>query len=168
MVTVREVTSLNDRQLVNLTDILIRLVLSGASVGWMDTPDPIEAKHYWLGSFRPDNVVLLAEEDGQVVGTAQLELAQKENGTHRAEVNKVLVHPDRHGEGIGRQLMEGLEEAARARGRTLLHLDTDQSDGSNAFYLRCGYTPIGTIPNWARSSKDGLLHGTTFYYKQLD
>lgn len=167
MITIREATTLNDRELAQLSDILIRVVLAGASVGWMDTPDAISANHYWLGTLRPDNVLLVAEEDGKVVGCAQLELAQRENGRHRAEVNKVLVHPDCQGRGVGRSLMEGLEAAALSRGRTLLHLDTDQADHSNAFYLRCGFTPIGTIPNWARSNKDGTLHGTTFYYKLL-
>jgi GNAT superfamily N-acetyltransferase len=168
MIVTREVTELTERQASELADILIRIVLSGASVGWMDTPDPVRARMYWLSVVRPDNVLLIAEDEGRVVGTVQLELAQKENARHRAEVNKVLVHPDRQAEGIGRMLMDAVEESARSRGRTLLHLDTDQSAESNAFYLRCGYTPAGTIPNWARSSKDGQFHGTTFYYKLLD
>jgi GNAT superfamily N-acetyltransferase len=167
MIEVSEVTELSERQISELADILIRVVLSGASVGWMDTPDPVRARMYWTSVVRPDNVLLVAEDEGRVVGTAQLELAQKENAQHRAEVNKVLVHPERQGEGIGRLLMDAVEESARTRGRSLLHLDTEQSAGSNAFYLRSGYTQAGTIPNWARSSKDGQLHGTTFYYKLL-
>jgi GNAT superfamily N-acetyltransferase len=168
VIEIREVTELTERQAADLADILIRIVLSGASIGWLDTPDPAGARAYWQSVVaKPDNVLLIAEEDGHVVGTAYLELATRANGTHRAEVNKVLVHPDRQGEGIGRQLMDAVEASARARGRTLLHLDTDQFDGSNAFYMRCGWTPVGTIPNWARSSNDGTLHGTTFYYKVL-
>jgi GNAT superfamily N-acetyltransferase len=169
MIEISEVTELTDQQTADLADILIRIVKSGASIGWLDSPDPAEARAYWQSVVStPENVVLLATEDGHVVGTTYLELAQRENGRHRAEVNKVLVHPERQGQGIGRMLMDALEASARARGRTLLSLDTDQFDGSNAFYLRCGYTPIGTIPNWARSGQDGTLHGTTFYYKMLD
>jgi GNAT superfamily N-acetyltransferase len=167
MIEIRELSSLTDTQVSDLADMLVRIVKSGASIGWLDTPDPVVARLYWLSVIRPDNVLLVAEEDGHVIGTAQLELAQRENGRHRAEVNKVLVRPDRQGEGIGKRLMDAVEQAARERGRTLLHLDTDQADIANAFYLRCGYTPIGTIPNWARSGRDGTLHGTTFYYKQL-
>jgi GNAT superfamily N-acetyltransferase len=127
MIVTREVTELTERQASELADILIRIVLSGASVGWMDTPDPVRARMYWLSVVRPYNVLLIAEDEGRVVGTVQLELAQKENARHRAEVNKVLVHPDRQAEGIGRMLMDAVEESARSRGRTLLHLDTDQS-----------------------------------------
>ena len=168
MIEVAEVSALTERQVADLADILIRIVKSGVSIGYLDSPDPADARAYWQSVIRPDNVLLVAEEDGHVVGTAQLELAQRENGTHRAEVNKVLVHPDHQGKGIGRLLMDEIERVARARGRTLLHLDTDQFEGSNAFYLRCGWTPAGTIPNWARSGRDGTLHGTTFYYKVLD
>jgi len=169
MIEISEVAALTDQQASELADILIRIVKSGASIGWLDTPDPAEARAYWQSVVsKPVNVLLLAAEDGHVVGTAYLELAQRENGRHRAEVNKVLVHPDRQGKGIGRMVMDALEASARARGRTLLHLDTDQFDGSNAFYMRCGYTPAGTVPNWARSGQDGTLHGTTFYYKVLD
>ncbi len=169
MIEISEVTELTEQQAAELADILIRIVKSGASIGWLDTPDPAAARAYWQTVVRKsENVLLLATEDGHVVGTAYLELAQRENGRHRAEVNKVLVHPDQQGKGIGRMLMEVIEASARARGRTMLHLDTDQFDGSNAFYMRCGYTPAGTVPNWARSGQDGTLHGTTFYYKVLD
>ena len=169
MIEISEVTELTEQQAAELADILIRIVKSGASIGWLDTPDPAEARSYWQTVVgKPENVLLLAQEGGHVIGTAYLELAQRDNGRHRAEVNKVLVHPDQQGKGIGRMLMDAIEESARARDRTLLHLDTDQFDGSNAFYMRCGYTPAGTIPNWARSGQDGTLHGTTFYYKVLD
>ena len=167
MVEITEVSSLTEKQVTELADILIRIVLSGASIGWMDTPEPMMARAYWLAAIRPDNVLVIATDDGHVVGSAQLELAQRENGLHRAEVGKVLVHPEHQGRGVGRQLMDAVEQAARGRGRTLLHLDTDQTDISNAFYQRCGWTQAGTIPNWARSNRDGTLHGTTFYFKLL-
>ena len=169
MIEITEITALTDQQASELADILIRIVKSGASIGWLDTPDPAEARAYWHAVIsKPENVLLLVQENRRVIGTAYLELAQRENGRHRAEVNKVLVHPDQQGKGIGRMLMDALEASARARGRTLLSLDTDQFDGSNAFYMRCGYTPAGTIPNWARSGQDGTFHGTTFYYKVLE
>jgi GNAT superfamily N-acetyltransferase len=169
MIEISEVTELTEQQAAELADILIRIVKSGASIGWVDTPDPAEARAYWQSVVgKTENVLVLAQENGHVIGTGYLELAQRENGRHRAEVNKVLVHPDRQGQGIGRKLMDALEASARVRGRTLLHLDTDQFDGSNAFYMRCGYTQAGTVPNWARSGQDGTLHGTTFYYKVLE
>ena len=113
MIEISEVTELTEQQAAELADILIRIVKSGASIGWLDTPDPAEARAYWQTVVRkPENVLLLATENGHVVGTAYLELAQRENGRHRAEVNKVLVHPDQQGKGIGRKLMEVIEASA--------------------------------------------------------
>ena len=68
--------------------------------------------------------VLVARQDGRIIGTVQLELAMPPNQRHRAEVNKMLVHPGLQRRGIARALMVALEDAARAEGRTLLTLDT--------------------------------------------
>ena len=95
MIEITEITALTDQQASELADILIRIVKSGASIGWLDTPDPAEARAYWHAVIsKPENVLLLVQENRRVIGTAYLELAQRENGRHRAEVNKVLVHPD--------------------------------------------------------------------------
>ncbi|MFI4921654.1 MAG: GNAT family N-acetyltransferase, partial [Gammaproteobacteria bacterium] len=72
-------------------------------------------------------VLLVARAaDGSLVGTAQLDTETMPNGAHRAEVQKVCVLRSARGQGIGRQLMVAIEDAARAAGRTLLVLDTWQ------------------------------------------
>jgi ribosomal protein S18 acetylase RimI-like enzyme len=165
-VTVCEVGSLTSHQIEQLAGILIAVTANGASVGYLPPLDPLEAKTYWAGVVRPGNILLIAKRDGRIVGTAQLELAMKLNARHRAEVNKVLVDPACQRQGIGRRLMEALDEVARREGRTLLHLDTREGDGSNDLYRRMGYTEAGRIPNWARSAS-GTLDGTVFYFKDL-
>ena len=85
---------------------------------------------------------------------------------HRAEVNRLLVDPAYQRQGLGRVLMEALEQEAQVLGRTLLHLDTREGDTSNAFYRSLGWTEAGTIPMWAASAA-GELNGTVFYYKTL-
>lgn len=165
-VSVIEVTSLADGQLDPLAGILVAVVAAGASVGFLPPFDHSEARDYWAGVVRPGNVLLIAEVGGQVAGTAQLELAMRRNGRHRAEVNKVLVHPDWQRRGIGRRLMEEIERVARREERTLLHLDTRAGDASNRLYAELGYIEAGRIPNWAMSA-DGTLHTTVLYYKLL-
>jgi GNAT superfamily N-acetyltransferase len=165
-IVVREVTSLTDEQINELSEILIGVVADGASVGYLPPLEPVDARTYWAAVIRLGNVLLIAERDGRIVGTAQLELALRKNGNHRAEVNKVLVRPDCQRQGIGKQLMDAVEIAARREERTLLHLDTREGDGSNILYTRAGYTEAGKIPDWARSA-DGTLHTTVFYYKRL-
>src|SRR5205814_441763 len=134
------------------------------SVGYLPPLDPKEARDYWRGVCRPGNVVLIAENENGIVGTGQIELALKLNGRHRAEVNKVLVHPSAQRQGIGRRLMEGLEAVAKRERRTTLHLDTRDGDPSNPLYLGMGYVEYGRIPNWAMSA-DGTLHTTVIYWK---
>ena len=112
MIVVREVSALSGKELGDLSAILIGVVNDGASIGWLDTPSPDDATTYWKSTVHPGNILLLAYEKDRVVGTAQLELAQRANGRHRAEVNKVLVHPDLQGKGIGRLLMAEVEAAA--------------------------------------------------------
>jgi GNAT superfamily N-acetyltransferase len=164
---VRQVESLSDQQVDELADILIAVVAQGASVGYLPPLSLDEAKDYWRSVTKPSVRLLIAERDGQIVGTAQLELAMKLNGRHRAEVNKVLVHPGCQRQGIGRRLMADIESIARAEGRTLLHLDTRDGDSSNDVYRALGWVEAGRIPQWARSA-GGTLDGTVFYYKVIE
>ncbi len=166
-VTVREISELHSDQFEQLAEVLIAVVADGASVGYLPPLEIEDARAYWASVIRPGNVLLIAERGDQIVGTAQLELAMRLNGRHRAEVNKVLVHPDCQRQGIGRRLMDEIDAIARREGRTLLHLDTREGDGSNDLYSRKGYTEAGRIPDWARSA-DGTLHTTVFYFKQLN
>jgi GNAT superfamily N-acetyltransferase len=166
-VTVREVRVLEDGMLDGLTDVLIGVVEQGASVGFLPPLAREDAERYWRGVLKPEVILLVAERDRKVVGTAQLEMAMRANGRHRAEVNKVLVHPDYQRQGIGRRLMTEIEAAARREGRSLLHLDTREGDSSNDVYRALGWTEAGRIPKWARSA-GGTLDGTVFYFKELD
>jgi ribosomal protein S18 acetylase RimI-like enzyme len=101
-----------------------------------------------------------------IIGTVQLEWSPKRNGRHRAEVNKLLVHPNAQRLGIGRLLMTQLEAIAAENLWTTLHLDTREGDTSNDFYQSQGWTKVGVIPQWAESAS-GSLDGTVFYYKLL-
>ena len=159
--------TLTEAQIDDLFAILDSVIRAGASVGWVDPPSVDEARSYWQGVIRPGNLLICGFDGDEIVATGQLELAQKENGIHRAEIAKVLVLPTRQGEGLGRLMMAALEVLAQRENRTLIHLDTNADDTTNAFYRRLGWQTAGTIPDWARLGTDGQLHGTTFYYKKL-
>ncbi len=169
--TIRRADGLTEREIADLSDVLIAVVAAGASVGWLPPLARAVADAYWRrtgeAAARGDATLLLAETEGRVVGTAQLLPAESANGRHRGEVAKVLVHPDWQRRGIGRALMAGLDVDARAAGKTLLVLDTRVGDPSNALYAAAGWTPAGQIPNWARGA-DGAMYATQFWYKRLD
>ena len=163
---IERVNLLGGDEIAALSRLLIGVVATGASVGFVPPLSAEDADAYWRGMPKPGCVLLIARRDGQIVGTGQLELAMRANGRTRAEVCKVLVAVDAQGQGIGKALMLALEDEARKEGRSLLHLDTNSDDKSNRLYLAMGYTAAGTIPNWAIDA-DGVSHATTFYYKEL-
>lgn len=92
-------------------------------------------------------------------------LESRENGNHRAEVQKLMVHPEARRQGIARQLMEALDTAAREANRSLLVLDVRKGDPAETLYQKMRYTHVGDIPDYARSETG--LDATSFYYKLL-
>jgi ribosomal protein S18 acetylase RimI-like enzyme len=166
-IEIERLTSLSERDAGELSELLVAIVEQGASVGFLPPLEPDIARTYWLHAIEPENVVfLVAKRNGAIVGTVQLEWSPKKNGRHRAEVNKLLVHPNAQRLGIGRKLMDRLEALAAENGWTTLHLDTREGDNSNDFYQSQGWVKVGIIPRWAESA-DGTLDGTVFYYKLL-
>jgi GNAT superfamily N-acetyltransferase len=79
-------------------------------------------------------LVLVAVEDGRILGTATLELTGRvEAGherepllPHEAHVRMVGVHPEARGRGVGRLLMEACIGEAGKAGKALLTLNTTQ------------------------------------------
>jgi acetyltransferase len=111
-------------------------------------------------------ILLVSSEAGDVTGAVQLALATKQNGLHRAEVQKLIVHTGFRNRGIARALLGAAEESARAAGRTLLVLDTEQGSVAEKLYEKFGYTRSGVIPHYALNA-DGSLITTVVFYKLL-
>ncbi|MGE3268548.1 MAG: N-acetyltransferase family protein [Chloroflexota bacterium] len=166
MIEIRVATDLTPAEYDQLAALLVAVVDDGASIGFLPPLAPADALAYWQGVLGPNCVLLLAEEDGRIVGSAQLHLEPRANGNHRAEVAKVMVSPVARRRGLGRAFMERLEQEARQCGRTLLVLDTREGDPSNILYQAMGYQEAGRIPGYARSA-NGQLHATVFYFKTL-
>jgi acetyltransferase len=156
--------------LAELVELLRDSVDGGASVGFLPPLGEGEAARYWAGVLADvaagGRVLLLARDEGRAVGTAQLELMAKPNASHRAEVQKVLVHSTARRRGVGAALMAAIEAAALAAGRTLLVLDTVAGDDGERLYRRLGYIEAGRVPAYARSAR-GDLDPTVIFYKLL-
>jgi len=154
-----------------LAALLEDAVDSGASLGFLPPLLPATAAAYWrtvVADVEAGSRVLLAARgaEGTIVGSAQLELAMRENGRHRAEVAKVMVLRSARRHGIGRSLMLAAEDHARRLGRSTLVLDTRAGDPSERLYASVGWQRVGEIPRFAQSA-GGTLHATAFYYKLL-
>ena len=163
---IRIISRLTADEIEQLIDLLTAVVDDGASVGFLPPLGRAAAEQYWRSVLAPGIVLLVAELDGHLVGTVQLHLATRPNATHRAEVAKLMVHPAYQRRGYGQRLMQAIEALARQEHRSLLMLDTRESDPSNALYRSMGYLSCGRIPHYARSAS-GQLDATVFYYKEL-
>ncbi|MUT64660.1 GNAT family N-acetyltransferase [Paenibacillus sp. NEAU-GSW1] len=150
-----------------LSELLVEVVNDGASIGFLPPLCQADAAEYWSSAIGPDVLLFNARLDGRIVGTVQVHLSTKQNGSHRAEIAKLMTHPGYRRRGIGRALMERAEESAKQAGRSLLVLDTRDGDPSNGLYTSIGYIPAGSVPYYAQSA-NGELHATNFYYKVID
>jgi GNAT superfamily N-acetyltransferase len=152
-----------------LADVLLDCVEGGASVSFMLPMARATALSFWRkvadGVARGERTLLVAEDEDGIVGTVQLITDMPENQPHRADVAKLLVHRRARGAGIGRRLMEAVEDAAREQGRRVLVLDT-ASDTAERLYERLGWQRVGVVPDYALMP-DGVLCATTFYYKHV-
>ncbi len=155
-----------------LADVLRAVVYDGAGVSFVVPFSQDEASRFWMDAVLPGvrartRHVLLARLDDRIVGTVQIDLSVPPNQRHRAEVLKLLVHPDARRRGIARSLMLALEPIARTEGRTLLTLDTWTGGHAEALYRSLGYVTVGVIPRYARGSLTPALEPATFMYKEL-
>jgi GNAT superfamily N-acetyltransferase len=90
----------------------------------------------------PAHLLLVAEQDGQIVGTFQLSflpgLARR--GALRAQIEAVRVADSQRGSGLGAAMMRWAIEAAERRGCALVQLTSDKArPDAHRFYARLGF-----------------------------
>lgn len=153
-----------------LADLLLDAVAHGASLGFLSGLDAAAARRYWDGVRAAvgdgSRVLLAAAHEGTLLGTVQLDLCQKDNGRHRAEVRKMMVHSRVRRRGIGGVLLRAAEAEARTLQRGLLFLDIEAGSGAEQLYHGLGYTRVGEVPDYA-CTPGGALHPSAIYYKTL-
>jgi GNAT superfamily N-acetyltransferase len=161
---------LGERARDELADVLVDCVAGGASVSFLDSFSQTDARRFFdkvAGGLACGEIVLLAASlAGKIVGTVQLGLDTPPNQPHRADVKKMLVHRSARGRGIGRALMQAIEDEALKRGRWLLVLDTVPGESGHRLYLRAGWQQSGIVPDYALFP-DGRLCDTAFMWKRL-
>lgn len=172
-----EITSLRredlEREAGALAELLHACVHAGASISFVLPFGIEEARDFWLAKVGPAMasgklVLLVARQGGRIVGSVQLDHDTPPNQPHRAELRKLLVHPDARRRGLARRLMTRIEEIASQRGRSLITLDTRSGDSAEPLYLSLGYRKAGIIPGYCRDPLDpGKFDSTTIMYKTI-
>ena len=90
----------------------------------------------------PDNRLLVAEIDGEIVGTLQLVFIRglSRLGATRAQIEAVRTAASNRGAGLGRQILLAAIEMARERGCAMVQLTTDKSRAdAHRFYESLGF-----------------------------
>ena len=168
LVTAEEI----QRHLTDLGHLLVDCVHAGASIGFIFPFTLADAETFWRERVLPQvaaghRLVLFASMGSRIVGTVQLGIDMPANQPHRAEVAKLLVHPDFRRRGIARSLMREIEIRARDAGRRLLTLDTRTGDRAEPLYAALGYRTAGVIPGYCLDPSGDRLDSTTVMYKTL-
>jgi acetyltransferase len=150
-----------------LVDLLRDTVNGGTSLGWLPPLTTGEAQDYWL-SVRKElhagsRLLLAADVENRLVGSAQLSLASWPNARHRAEVQKLFVSTSLRGRGVGSSLMAALHDTARRHGRSLVILNTRRGGSAETFYKGLGYREGGVIPGWTVGPEGERYDHVTLY-----
>lgn len=122
-----------------------RIVQAGSFHPEAERPDDADA--YWAAveeTRERGGDVLVAIEDGEVVGVAQVIVFAhfQRVGGRCAEVESVHVRSDRRSRGVGAALLEAAEALARERGCYRIQLTSNAARfDAHRFYERQGYEP---------------------------
>jgi aminoglycoside 6'-N-acetyltransferase I len=159
-----------------------RLLLEGFKTHWPNAwPDLESALEEVQESFEDNRISRVAvNDDGMVLGWIG---AIPEYDRHAWQLHPLVVHPEHQGLGIGRSLVQDLEEQIRQRGGTTIYLGTDDEDGMTSlahidlypdvfqhiariknlkhhpyqFYQKLGFVIVGVIPDANGPGKPDIL-----------
>ncbi|MCL2465462.1 MAG: N-acetyltransferase family protein [Micrococcales bacterium] len=95
--------------------------------------------------------VLVADDDGRVVGYAAYGAFRPKAGYRHTVEHSVYVRAASQGRGVGQALLDALIAIARAGGvHAIVGLVDAENAGSVAFHERMGFATVGTLPQVGR------------------
>lgn len=168
--TERLILPVGDSDFRALAQLLVDAVESGAAVSFRAPLALERAEDWWrrtISASHSGAIFIVARDVEGIVGTVQLHPAWAPNQPHRADIAKLLVHRRRRRTGLGTQLMQTIEDAARRAGFSLLTLDAKRGEAAEHLYRHLGWIPAGTIPGYALDP-DGTPHDAVIFYKELN
>ena len=147
-IRIRRLETIGERELRELSDVLIDCVEGGASVSFVQPMSRAKADAFWRTAAASvalgERAVLVAEDGaGTIVGTVQVILDQPENQPHRGDIAKMLVHRRVRRRGVGAALLAAVERDALSAGKTLLVLVTVAGSDGERLYARTGGNAAG-------------------------
>lgn len=115
-------------------------------------PVTVEAEADFLRKYSADSksTMLVAKEEGRLIGNAHLESFSRPRTAHRADMG-ITVRKEAWGRGVGSALMERLIAHAREQGIEIIELQV-RSDNAAAIHLyeKFGFVKIGQYPGFLK------------------
>jgi aminoglycoside 6'-N-acetyltransferase I len=175
----------SDREKIHQT---AKLLVAGFKEHWPNAwPDLASAMDEVEDSFSEGRISRVAQDDnGNILGWIG---AIKEYDGHTWQLHPLVVHPAHQRRGIGRALVQDLEEIIRQLGGTTIYLGTDDEDSMTSlagidlypdvfqhikhikdlkghpflFYQKMGYVITGVIPDANGPGKPDILMAKRIY-----
>ncbi|MCA1187778.1 MULTISPECIES: GNAT family N-acetyltransferase [unclassified Saccharopolyspora] len=104
--------------------------------------DPAYAAAFAAIEADPNQLLAVADRDGEIVGTLQLTFIPglSHAGATRAQLEAVRVRADERGNGLGGEMVRWAVAQARGRGARILQLTSSNSrERAHRFYERLGF-----------------------------
>ncbi|MFD5429649.1 GNAT family N-acetyltransferase [Streptomyces sp. NPDC127084] len=124
---------------------IVAMLADDALGATRESPDdlsPYQSAYERLRS-DPNQLLVVADRDGEVVGTLQLTIIPglSRKGATRSTIEGVRVHSSERGQGLGARLIEWAIDESRRRNCQLVQLTSDLTrPDAHRFYERLGFT----------------------------
>lgn len=107
-------------------------------------PDLNLADEHFAAQEAGDLLYAVAEEEGELLGTALLDLHPADNDVWTPELRNMWVYPNARRRGAGRALSAWIEEQAREAGFAAVYLAVDpHNEKAIPLYISLEYVPTG-------------------------
>ena len=127
-------------------------------LGWSWTAPRI-ARHVRAA----ESVVLVAESDERLAGFAIMRFGEEE-----AHLDLLAVKPRHRRLGIGRGLLEWLEQSALVAGVSVIYLEVRASNSdARRFYEKLGFRPIKRVPGYYSGRESAICMGIDLWCSRM-
>ncbi len=130
-------------------------------------PETGEGREAWFAGRKPVHPVIVAEQDGEVIGWGSLSPFHKREAYAGTVENSVYVHHGHQRQGVGRLLMEELLRCAAEEPdlHTVIALISADQEASIALHARLGFVECGRMREAGR--KFGRLLDVVYMQRML-
>jgi L-amino acid N-acyltransferase YncA len=160
-----EIRDFDDADWLSIYPFFRSIVAAGATYAYPEGLSSEQARAYWVSP--PPSRTVVAGEEGEIVGSAQMGPNRPGRGSHIATAS-FMVDPQHQGRGTGRALGEEVVRWARAAGYRGIQFNAVVATNHAAVHLwtSLGFQILGTVPQAFLHQEHGYV-GLHLMYLQL-